>query len=161
MSIIIFPEKQFNLRLRHSSSTAPFFSVSDQKSLFIFFAEADGACHVDQCDGGRHANLFWEGGASQIWLDTINVLELICFASSLIHRLKLREMKHCSTYWHRSVFVEDVMNRLKARCINAFFGSDKFLHHMHRDLLQIQSSRRCRVKITHFCTVVSFPRGQS
>ena len=38
------------------------------------------------------------------------------------------------------------MNRLKARCINAFFGSDKFLHHMHRDLCKSKAQYDAELK---------------
>ena len=37
------------------------------------------------------------------------------------------------TLFENSVFVEDVVNRLRARCVNAFFSGEKFLHQMHRE----------------------------
>ena len=37
------------------------------------------------------------------------------------------------TLFENSVFVEDVVNRLRARCVSAFFSGEKFLHQMHRE----------------------------
>ena len=56
---VIFPEKQFNLRIGHPPATAPVVTVSDQEGLLlIVVAEANGVGDVDQRHGGRHADFF-------------------------------------------------------------------------------------------------------